>query len=371
MNFKNKYLNFIIAGAVLILIYRMINNFSSVLNVIGDILGILSPIIWGGVIAFFLIRPVTKLSQKLKKINIPFIDKHSKGISIIVVYLLIIWIFSIAVRYIVPMIYKNIADLISHMPEYYKIITEFINTNEYLLSFDIISELTAKLTSLLSLENLNKYIGILSTVANSFISFFMSIVISIYLILEKDDIFKFLSTVRKKLFDGEKSANFFKYVNEVSDMSYRYFCGLALDAVIMGSVSTIVYACFDLPYAVLMGVIIAIGNMVPFFGPIIATFISYLLAAMVFGPVGALWVIAFQLILGQIDSNLIQPKILSNSTGISPLLVLISILVCGDIFGPIGIILGVPIFATIKMIVTDYLDNGRLDISINEENSKQ
>ena len=114
----------------------------------------------------------------------------------------------------------------------------------------------------------------------------------------------------------------------------------------------------------LLGLLVAIGNMVPFFGPIVAAVVIYVITAIAFDPVKAIWVIIFQLVLGQIDGNLIQPKILGKSIGINPLLVLFSVVVFGDLFGFAGMIMGVPIIAAIKMIADDYLDNGKIDASV-------
>ena len=86
----------------------------------------------------------------------------------------------------------------------------------------------------------------------------------------------------------------------------------------------------------------------------------YIIVAFSFGPFKALWVLLFQFVLGQIDGNLIQPKIVGNSVGISPLLVLISVTVFGGLFGVVGMLIGTPLMAVIRMIINDYLEDKRV-----------
>ena len=99
----------------------------------------------------------------------------------------------------------------------------------------------------------------------------------------------------------------------------------------------------------------------PFFGPIIANVVIFIISAITLGPFKALWIILFQFVFAQVDGNVIQPKIISNSTGISPRLVRVAVLIFGDLFGFIGMIVGVPVCAVIKDIVTDYVEDGRLE----------
>ena len=91
--------------------------------------------------------------------------------------------------------------------------------------------------------------------------------------------------------------------------------------------------------------------MIPFFGPIIAAIIVTFISAMALGPIKALWILLFQIVLGQIDGNVIQPRIIGGSVGISPFWVIFAVLLFGGIWGPWGMLLGVPIVASIRMMI--------------------
>jgi len=101
--------------------------------------------------------------------------------------------------------------------------------------------------------------------------------------------------------------------------------------------------------------------MIPFFGPIVSAVIVYIICALVMGPFPALWALLFQIIVGQLDSNLIQPKIVGGSVGISPLWVIFAVTFFGGIWGPLGMIIGVPVVAAIRFLYHDYREDGKLD----------
>ena len=151
------------------------------------------------------------------------------------------------------------------------------------------------------------------------------------------------------------------YVKKIVMLFYSYFSGLATDAVIAGVISVIGLSVMKVPYALLLGVIVAIGNMIPFFGPIVSTVLVALISLISGGIWRLIPVMIFMAVLYILDGYLIQPRIIGKSTGIKPLLVLIAVLVFGDLFGILGMIAGVPLIATLKMILDDYLDDGKID----------
>ena len=105
---------------------------------------------------------------------------------------------------------------------------------------------------------------------------------------------------------------------------------------------------FGVPYAFLFGVFSGLCNLIPFFGPIVAAGVIFLLSFLSVGFGKALWILALQVFLGQIDANVIQPKIIGHSVGISPFWVIFSVLVFGELWGILGMIVGVPVVAVAR-----------------------
>lgn len=358
----NKWIQFIISATIVIFIYKCLNNLSDIKRIISYLFSILFPCILGVIIALFLYKPVRKFQGLYEKIKIP--TSKALPLSIATVFLIIIALLTIAINFIVPPIYKNIEDLALNLPIYYRAIGDFIIEHEIqnFIPGEMFQDLFQKfLPNILNLDMISKYIGIIGDIANYFITIFLSIVLSVYLLLEKDKIFVFFKKIQKKFFNNSKANIVITYIKKSVMLFYSYFRGLFIDAIVMGALCTVIFTFFDLPYAAVLGLVVAIGNLIPFFGPIVSAVIVFIISAITLGPITAIWLLLVQLIVGQIDANLIQPKILSNSTGISPLLVLLSVTIFGSLWGTAGMILGVPLCAILKMIVSDYLDDGKID----------
>lgn len=357
----SKWGKLVLSGTALILIYKLFNNFDDVTRFFDTFFSILFPIILGTAIAFFLSKPAEKLGRLISKINVEFIKKNALTISVIILYAIILLILGLLVKFVAPKIYKNIEELAVNIPIYFEQLRIFIAENELLSKFNSLEFIGDKIMGMFQPSQINKYIGVISGIANSFMSCFLAVILSIYMIMEKENIFGFLKKFSERFIPENTRNVIYIYGRKTIDRFYSYFTGLALDAVIVGIICSLFFSVIKVPYALLLGLLVAVGNLVPFFGPITANIIIFVITAVTSGPFKAIWVIVFQLIFGQVDGNIIQPKILSNSTGISPLLVLVAVIIFGDLFGFVGMIVGVPIFAIIKDIVVDYVDDGKID----------
>lgn len=358
---KSKWAKLVLSGTVLIVIYKLFNNFEDVKNIFNALIGIVSPIIMGMIIAFFLSKPAEKIAGLISKIKVGFIKKKSLLFGVIILYAAIFILIAVAINFLAPRIYRNIVELAYNIPSYFEEIKNFLMENEILSRFNLIEITGEKISEMFSISQINKYISVISGMANSFVSFFLAIILSIYMILEKKHIFGFFKKFSERFFPAKTNRIIALYGRKTADRFGSYFTGLALDACLVGIVCSIFFSVIKVPYALLLGLLVAFGNLIPFFGPIISNIIIFIITTVTAGPFKALWVIIFQIIFGQIDGNIIQPKIISNSTGISPLLVLVAVIVFGDLFGFFGMIVGVPVFAVIKDIIVDYVDDGKLN----------
>ena len=372
---QSNWMKIFLIGIFLILFYRITLNYEGSLDSIGNFIGVFTPCIIGIVIAFFLWRPTERLEKLIGKAKWKFFGKNKKALSILSVYLIIVAIIALAVNFIIPGLTKNVKDLVSNAPSYIEKADKLLKENKYLSDIDFFETMQEKVEGFvkenLTLSNINKYVSVIGNIAGSFMNFFLGIIFSIYILFEREGLRTFAKTASAKMLSGSKGEVLKKYTVKTVELFYSYFSGLAIDALIVGFITSIALSIFKVPYAVLLGVLVALGNMVPFFGPIVATATTFIISMLTIGPVNALWILLFQVILGQLDSNLIQPRILSKSTGVSPLLVLLAVIVFGDLFGFFGMVLGVPLMATIKMLVEDYFDNGSLDASNTDEKTKK
>lgn len=355
---------FLIIGLFLIVAYKIINNFEHIWYAFLKVLSAMGPFFAGIVIAFFLYRPVKKLNKLVSRCKIKVVSRFSMAISTLLVYLVIFAGLTFTVKYFVPILYKNIEDFIGQVPRYYAVFEQFMEKYDLFEYINIDQFVKNNILPKLNLATLNQYLGLVSKIANSFLSAFMSVIFSIYIILEKDAVFAFF----KRLFASENprmgTLAVMYYASKMIELFYSYFSGLFLDALIMGGASFLVLSGFGVPYAPLLGVLSGIGNMIPFFGPIIATLVIATVSFLTVGALRSVWILIVMFLLAQLDSNLIQPKILSHSVGVSPLLVLLAVSVFGSLFGAVGIIVSVPLVAAVKIVLSDFLDDRKLNGSV-------
>lgn len=351
----------LVIGVILILAYKLINNFEDIWFAFCHVLAILGPFFAGILIAFFLYRPVRKVNELLSRCKIRLVRRFSLVISTLAVYCVILFLLSLTIQFVIPIIYENIEDFVIHIPRYYAVLESFLEENELFQDLNLSKFINDNFIDKLNLSTLNQYIGLLSKVANYFLSVFMSIIFSIYIILEKNAIVAFFKRVFQVNDPTEPTVILIHYARKTIDLFYSYFSGLFLDALVMGIASFLVLTCFQVPYAPLMGVIAAVGNMIPFFGPIVSTVVIFIVSLLTIGPLRSIWVIIALFVMAQLDSNVLQPKILGNSVGVSPLLVLLSVTVFGGLFGAAGMFLGVPVVAAVKIVIEDYLDDRKIN----------
>ena len=194
--------------------------------------------------------------------------------------------------------------------------------------------------------------------AKFMLNFVIGIIISVYFLNSKDT---FLAQIKKVILatfkeeTAEEILNGARYTNKTFG---GFISGKVIDSLIIGVICFIVMSIFGWEYSLLISCIVGITNIIPFFGPFIGAVPSALLL-LIANPMHALYFIIFVLILQQFDGNILGPKILGDSTGLSSVWVLFAVLVGGGLFGFIGMVIGVPVFAVIYYYASRAL-NGRL-----------
>ena len=156
--------------------------------------------------------------------------------------------------------------------------------------------------------------------------------------------------------DKKKANTILLLTQRVNFTFSKYIGGMILDSIIIGIFISIILSILKFPYALLIGTIVGCTNVIPFFGPFIGAIPSAIILLFV-SPIQALWFLVIILITQQIDGNIIAPKILGDTIGISPFWVLFAILVAGELFGLVGAVIGVPMFAVIYSIIKELVES--------------
>jgi len=350
-------------AVVVILVYKFLDSFNEIGVFISNLVGILMPFIIGILISLILNTPCKNVEKTFKKSKHKLLKKRAKLFSVFTVYLIIVLILFILINVILPPMVASITDLINHLPGYYNSIINAINNSpedsflNQINAQDIVGKIAQiDLEKYLSLENITGYIKGVISVASGIFDVFVTIIISIYILIERDSIIKFFKKLGQSLLKEERYELITKYINKTNSIFYNFISGQLIDAVIIGIVTTLAMIIMRVQYAALLGFLIGLFNLIPFFGAIVAVTIAIFITFCTGGLGQAIWLAIVIIILQQIDANIINPKILGDKLKISPILVIFSVTFIGAYWGVLGMFLAVPISAIIKILVNDYLD---------------
>ena len=358
-----KWIYWFSLAIAVIIVYKFLDNFTAIGLFISNLIGILMPFIMGALIAYILYIPCKRIEECFKKTKFKFLKKRCRGLSILIVYLIVILILFILINVILPPITNSISDLISHLPEYYNGIIKGLNNlpeESFWVKInareivDNISQID--FAKYLSMESITSYIKGVISVASGIFDIFVTIIISIYVLRDRDKILKFFKKATSSLFKEETYEIISKYFERTNGIFFNFISGQLLDAVIVGVVTTIAMTIMGVKYAALLGFLIGLFNMIPFFGAIVAAGIAIFITICTGGLGQAIWLAVVVIILQQIDANVINPKIIGDKLKLNPILIIFSVTFAGAYFGVLGMFLAVPIVAMLKLIINDYLD---------------
>jgi predicted PurR-regulated permease PerM len=272
----------------------------------------------------------------------------------------------------VASVYSLVENLPSKANYYYNMLNESIRNNKFLA--DTMQEVALNATkymdemvntkllpwmqtdllpsvNLVAMEFANGVMSVLNVLYNLFIG----IIVAIYILASKDTFAAQAKKVAYGIFKKEHADTVIRYVRISHGMFSGFIIGKIVDSTIVGILCFVAMTVMGLPYALLISVIIGVTNIIPVFGPYLGLIPSVFLILIV-NPMQALYFVILIAILQQIDGNIIGPAILGESTGLSAFWVLFSILLFGGLWGIVGMIIGVPLFAVIYRIVADFIN---------------
>ena len=378
--FQNKYLAWGVTAfcvlAALILLFFAIYRWDYIIGFFSTVINILMPFIYGLALAY-LLNPLVKFFDKLYKKCIKG-KKFKKKMRIVRVLSLctstIIFVGCIVtcLSFLFPEMMKSLEMFVTNINIYLSnskewlidifggsdAIRDFINDNYATFSSFINDWLNDGVLNDLMTALSNGIFGTLKFLYNLVIGY----VISIYVLFDKE---KFKAQVKKILytfFDNEKINVILENTRYTDRIFGDFFTGKLIDSLIIGILCFIGMLILNIPYALIVAVIVGVTNVIPYFGPFIGAIPSALLILLV-DPGKSVAFLIFVFILQQFDGNILGPKILGNKIGLSSFWVLFSLLIFGGLFGMVGMIIGVPIFSILYSFI-----NGLIKKRLKEKN---
>lgn len=355
------------AIALSILFFFVLYKMDLVMGMLKTAAGTLMPFIYGCVLAY-LIYPISHVIMVyLDKLTEEKYKKFTSKVGIFSGLLIFGAAIYLLLCMVLPQLLDSIISIATGMPAMVdslsKWIGQLLSDNEQLQQLAELaiknssSELQSWLTGTM-IPKAQEMIGslsasVLSTVSGLF-DFVIGIIVCIYILNSADKLKRQAKMIVMALVPKKASDAIFELTNEIDLCFGGFIRGKLLDSLIIGILCFICVSLMKMPYAVLISTIVGVTNIIPFFGPFIGAVPSALLILTV-SPIQSLYFVIFVFILQQFDGNILGPAILGQSTGLGSIWVLFSILVFGDLFGFVGMIIGVPLFSVIYFMISKYV----------------
>ena len=358
-----------LTAAAILLFYDTLFGGKAVL----DLLKTVQPILYGAFIAYLLAPMVNFFERGLFPLRPGRERKRSQAMlvrtaGILLAWLVIAFFFYLLASVLLPELYKSVLQLIANVDNYYNTISGWVNhlleTNPAVSGWvsqqmaayfqDLDKWLTGGVLPQLQAVMVTVSGGVLSLV-NFVKDLLVGIIASVYLLATKERCAAYGRKLVYSLVPRERVGLVLRGVRRADLISSGFVRGKLLDSIIIGVLCFVCCSILKFPYTPLVSVFVGVTNIIPFFGPFLGAIPSAFLILLV-SPRQALYFVIFVLALQQLDGNVIGPKILGNTTGLSSLWVIIAILVGGGFFGVVGMFFGVPVCACLNSLVNYFVD---------------
>ena len=374
-NYLEKSIYVFLTGLALLMVYFFMQNLDVMKERWQGLVSLLTPFIWGICIAYILMPLFNWLQANLRRLQ--FMRRHNRiclAISLLITLLLFFSLVGVFFSLVIPEVVNSIVSLFNTLTKSssYDWLLEYLQTGLQQLKdlgvLNYIEDMSAingsDGSSLLHyLENPQEYFNKLLSYTTGFLlkagisakNIMLAFIVSVYMMIGKET---FLAQSRKIIYactTQDRADHFIDFCRRTNRIFSGFLSGKILDSLIIGIICFIGMKILHLEYAVLISMIIGVTNVMPFFGPFIGAIPSILLLLIV-SPQKALIFAIFVLVLQQFDGNILGPKILGDATGLTAFWVIFAVIVMGGMLGIVGMFIGVPIFATIYMIVKNTVE---------------
>lgn len=377
INWNSKYftISAYAAGTVIFsaLVIMLILNLDVVSNKLAGLTVIATPIIIGIFCAYLLNPLMMKFEKGLFKKWSGSEDKklrsRARGLSITITMLIVLLALVVLILLVIPQLITNIVGLFSNMDNYIANVQDFLNklAEDFpeLAEFldNPLDDLTAFLTGIWN-EYSGELLGFAGNIASGvwavvdgLSNIFLGLTLSVYLLAKKE---MFVGQSKKLLFafvKADRAQRFLQVCRRASEKFLGSIIGKILESLIVAFLIFIGCAIMKMPYAPLMAVVMFVFQLIPVVGAIIGCIPCCLLLLLSGEPMMAVWFVVIAMVMQTVDGNFVGPWILGDKTGLPAVWVLISILLGGGLFGMVGMVLAVPVFAVIYMLIKDFVES--------------
>ncbi len=364
----------ICSGVVLFVVLTHLPQIFGILHTFADYFG---TVIMGCVIAYIM-NPLAKFFErtlfkgiKNERMRRPASAMFTLALLLILTVLLFVML--------IPQLFNSMRTLAANLDTYIASLEALLKSwnldqIEYIQNAMNSSNELLEMTGKMLTDNLDKIINTSANIGMGMANLGLSFTLSIYLLLEKDNLKAQVLRLMRALMSEQAMEGALTFFRKCDDILVRYISCSLLDSVIIGVANAVLMRIFGMEYIGLISVTVAVTNLIPTFGPIIGAVVGALILLLV-RPSHALIFLVITMVLQTLDGNVIKPKLFGNSLGVSGLMILVSIIVFGNIFGLTGIILAMPAAAILdysyKEILLPALERKRKEIDSLKESGQE
>ncbi len=363
MNFKKdwkekKWVPYTIAACSAVLLFVVLTHLDMIAYAIVYILKILLPVIIGIVLAYIL-DPLVKLIQKIFFSRMKS-KRAARNISVVITVAVVIVGLGALIAALVPQLISSIGTFFENLDGYLTALNGWIDnltSSAAAKNFDISAisnleeNLLGKVTAYISSHS-GDLLSTVGSIGSGILTFLLGGVLAIYFLFFKERTLRGLKRFIRLVTREKNYPAVVVFLKRCNAILKRYAVFSLVDALIVGGANMIFMSIAGMPYGVLISVVVGVTNLAPTFGPIVGGAIGAFILLLV-NPWYALWFLIFTLILQILDGYVLKPRLYGDTLGVSPVLVLISIIVGGRLFGVVGILIAIPFAAILDYIIRD------------------
>lgn len=345
-----------VAACAAVVLYVLLTRLGSIWDGVQTVAGYFAPFVLGCVIAY-LTNPLAMLYQRrvFRRVRQEKL-RWTLSIALAVVSVLLFLTFMLGT--LIPQLAGSAMRLVGNMDGYLaslQALAERWGVADVLKLEELFAssgDLVKRIISYLS-ENATNIVNASATAGKGIVNWVIALILSVYLLASKDALKRGFSRLLRGVLGEKRYGGVVTFFTRCDKILIRYIVFSLLDALIVGSATAIFMAIVGMQYVGLVSMVVAVTNLIPTFGPLIGYVIGGFVLLLV-KPAHALAFIIFSLILQFLDGYVIKPRLFGNSLGVSGLLILTAVIVCGNMFGMVGILLSIPLAAILDFVYRDY-----------------
>jgi predicted PurR-regulated permease PerM len=341
-----------------VLLYIGLSNFAAVTSAIRWFFGVIAPFVYAIGLAYLLNMPMRFFERMLFG---KF--KRKRLFSLLLTYTMFLLIIVLLVWLVVPQVVQSVLLLVRNLPGYLENLGDLAawlsatsdiepeHLDFIIVSYaDIINSLAEWGRNLLP-----QLVDITIGIGSGIVGVFTALISSIYMLASKEKMLRQCKRLLYAVVPKKRADSIIEVAGLSNGVFSGFISGKILDSAIIGVMCYVFMLITQMPFAVLISIVIGVTNIVPFFGPFIGAIPSAMILLLI-DPWTALWFVVFIILLQQFDGNFLGPKILGNSVGLPAFWVLVSLIVGGGLFGFMGMLLGVPTMGVIYTLASRFLN---------------